>query len=58
MPKPRDEGELDEPLPKKEYVDYDDPMATGLREAQKNQQVTAGSGSRPNKQNICYDDLF
>ena len=59
VPKLKDDGEPDLPPPKKEYVDYDDPLATQLRDAQKHQQlVTAGSIGKPNKQNISYDDLF
>jgi hypothetical protein len=59
VPKRREDGEPDLPPPPKEYVDYDDPLATGLREAQKNQQlITAGGVGRLNKQNISYDDLF
>lgn len=60
VPRQRDDGEAGSeiPPPKKEYVDYDDPMTTQFREAQKHQQIVAGGIPKPDKQAVSYDDLF
>lgn len=49
-------GEVAEPPVKKEYVDYDDPMTTQLREVKK--QIAFGALPKQERPQINYDDLF
>ena len=44
VPRREEIGEQELPPPKKEYIDFDDPMATGFREAQRNNQIVTGGG--------------